>query len=150
MSTQNRIPTTVTSFLAQLPPDRRAEMKRVREVVRRHLPAGYEEVVTQNMLLYQVPLKRYADTYNRQPLCYAALASQKGHLTLHLMPVYGDSVQAKRLKEGFRRAGKKLDMGKACIRFQRADDLALDAIGDVVSSMPVERWIEVAESARRR
>ena len=55
MSTQNRVPTTVTSFLAQLPPDRRAEMKRVREVVRRHLPAGYEEVVTQNMLLYQVP-----------------------------------------------------------------------------------------------
>lgn len=150
MATKKSPGPTVTEFLAQLPDERRAEIKRVRDVVRRNIPKGYEEVVHSNMLMYQVPLKRYPDTYNGRPLCYLALASQKGYLTLHLMPVYGDRTQAQRLRQAFDAVGKKLDMGKACIRFKRADDLALDAIGKVVGSYPVDRWIEIAEWARRR
>jgi hypothetical protein len=142
--------TTVDDFLAGLPPDRRREVERVRRVLRQHLPDGYEEAVSKNMLVYQVPLARYADTYNGQPLWYAALASEKSYLSLHLMPVYGDSAQAKRLEDGFRRAGKKLDMGKACIRFRTAEDLALDVIGDIVAAIPVDRWVAIAEAARRR
>jgi Domain of unknown function (DU1801) len=141
---------TVEEFLAQLPDERRAEIKRVRDIVRRNIPKGYEEAVTSRMLVYQVPLKRYPDTYNGHPLCYVALASQKNYLSLYLMPAYGDSTQARRLREGFKAAGKKLDMGKSCIRFKRADDLALDAIGEVVGSFPVDRWVEIAETARRR
>ncbi|HZM17481.1 MAG TPA: DUF1801 domain-containing protein [Candidatus Krumholzibacteria bacterium] len=140
----------VATFLAGLPPERRREAERVRDLVRRHLPAGYEEVVSKNMLVYQVPLERYSDTYNGQPLWYAALASEKSYLSLHLMPVYGDKGQAQRLEDGFRAAGKKLDMGKACIHFQAADDLALDVIGEVVGSTPVDRWVEIAATARRR
>ncbi len=141
---------TVADFLVKLPAARRAEVERVRDVVRRHLPAGYEEVVSKNMLVYQVPLKQYSNTYNRQPLWYVALASEKSYLSLHLMPVYGDPEQARRLKHGFKAAGKKLDMGKACIHFKAADDLALDVIGQVVASTPLERWVQIAETARRR
>jgi hypothetical protein len=141
---------TVSKFLAALPVDRRADVDRVRAVIRRHLPAGYEEVVSKSMLVYQVPFKRYSDTYNGQPLWYAALASGKSYLSLHLMPIYGDKALARRLDEGFKAAGKKLNVGKACVRFARADDLALDVIGEIVAAIPVDRWVEIAKSAKQR
>jgi hypothetical protein len=143
-------PSTVKALLASLPAERRRTMERVRDVVRRHLAAGYEEVVCKNTIVYQVPLARYPDTYNGRPLWYAALASEKKYVSLHLMPVYGDPASAKRLKDGFRAAGKKLDMGKACIHFNTPDDLALDVIGEIVASVPMDRWIEIAKAARRR
>ena len=141
---------TVSAFLAQLPAERRREVDRLRSLIRKHLPAGYEEAIAMNMLVYQVPLARYPDTYNKHPLMYVALASQKSYLSLHLMSIYGDATQAKQLEARFRAAGKKLDKGKACIRFKTTDDLELDAIADVVAAMPMERWIEIAQAARRR
>jgi hypothetical protein len=140
---------TVSKFLAALPPERRADVERVRSVIRRHLPKGYEEVVSKNMLIYQVPFERYSDTYNGHPLWYAALASQKSYLSLHLMPIYGDKTLALRLDDGFRAAGKKVNRGKACIRFVKADDLALDVIGELVGALSVDRWVEIAKSSKR-
>lgn len=140
----------VTAFIAKLPAERRPSVERVRDVVRRHLPAGYQEVVSRNMLVYQVPLKRYSDTYNGHPLWYVALASEKSYLSLHLMAVYADAARAQRLRDGFHAAGKKLDMGKACVHFRTADDLPLDVIGELVGSVSVDRWVEIAQRARRR
>ena len=145
-----KVSSAISSFLANLPAERRREVERVREAVRRYLPAGYEEVISKNMLVYQVPLERYADTYNGHPLWYVALASEKSYLSLHLMSIYGDRALAQRLADGFRAAGKKLDMGKACIRFQTADDLPLDVIGQIVARIPPDRWVQIAQTARRR
>ena len=142
-------PASVEEYLASLPADRRGEVERVRRVVKQNLPAGYEEAIGFGMICYSVPLGAYRDTYNKHPLMYAALASQKNYLSLYLMPVYPDSALDKRLRDAFAAAGKRLDMGKSCIRFKRADDLPLDAIGDVVASVPMERWIEIAKSVRR-
>ncbi len=141
---------TVAEFLGSLPVDRQTTVEAVRAVIRRHLPQGYEEVVAKNMLVYQVPLSRYADTYNGHPLWYVALASEKSYLSLHLMPVYGSAIYAERLAEGFRKEGKRLDMGKACVRFRKIEDLALAPIGEIVESVPVDRWVEIAKSARSR
>lgn len=141
---------SVADVLAQVPAPRRAELARVRKVIRKHLPKGYEEVVCKGMIVYQVPLERYPDTYNGQASWYAALAAQKNYLTLHLMGVYGSKQLAAKLVAGFKAAGKKLDMGKACIRFQEADDLALDVVGDIVASVPLDKWVEAAKAARRR
>lgn len=141
---------TIAEFLQKLPDDRRAQLERVRDVVRRHLPSGYEEAFSRGMLVYQVPLARYPDTYNGHPLWYVALASEKSYMSLHLMPVYASPTHAKRLADGFTAAGKKPNMGKACVRFKAADDLPLDTIGEIVGSIPVERWIEFARGARRR
>lgn len=140
----------VAAYLARLPEDRRRELEIVREVIRRRLPSGYEEALAGNTLVYQVPLSRYPDTYNGHPLWYAALASQKTYLSLYLMAPYGDAGLAARLRDGFKAAGKKLDMGKSCVRFRRAADLALDVVGDVVGAVPVDRWVAIAQSARRR
>ena len=127
-----KVSSAISSFLANLPAERRREVERVREAVRRYLPAGY------------------ADTYNGHPLWYVALASEKSYLSLHLVPVYGDRALAQRLADGLRAAGKKLDMGKACIRFQTADDLPLDVIGQIVARIPPDRWVQIAQAARRR
>jgi hypothetical protein len=140
----------VIDFLARLPDVRRKELQIVRSVLRKHLPAGYEETLTKGMIVYEVPLRRYADTYNGHPLWYAVLGSGKNYLTLYLMPVYGSPVLAGRLRDGFKAAGKKLDMGKACIRFRAADDLALDTVGEIVASTPLERFVSMVKAAQRR
>jgi uncharacterized protein YdhG (YjbR/CyaY superfamily) len=141
---------TPASYLKALPPERRRELARVRQVLKKRMPDGYRETMNWGMIAYEVPLKRYPDTYNSQPLCYAGLAAQKNHMSLYLMPVYGDPKAAARLKDAFKAAGKKLDMGKSCIRFKRADDLPLEAIGDLVAAVPVDAFIKYAEAARRR
>lgn len=139
---------TVTEFLKSLPPERRREMTRVRTAIRKHLPKGYQEVVEGKIIAYQVPLDRA--NHRGRALWFAALAAPKTYLTLHLMPVYASPALLARLKAGFRAAGKKLDIGKACIRYQRAEDLDLKSIGEVVASLPMEQWIAVATAAWKR
>ena len=139
---------TVSEYLDELPPDRRAELTRVRQVVRKRLPKGYVEAMNWGMITYEVPLSRYPESPNGKPLCFAGLASQKNHLSLYLMPI--DATSLAQLKAAFKKAGKKLDMGKSCIRFKRADDLPLDAIGDLVAAVPVQKFIDYVETARRR
>lgn len=140
--------TRPSSVLERLPGDRRAAMARVLEVIRAHLPPGYEEATASGMIVHQVPLSRYADTYNGQPLWYCAVGSHKNYMSLYLMPAYGSAALAQRLRDGFRAAGKKLDMGKSCIRFHSPDDLALDVIGEIVGAVPLERWVAIAQAAR--
>lgn len=140
--------TTISTFLATLPVERRHEVRRVREEIRRYLPAGCEEVVSKNMLVYQVPLDRDSDTYNGHPLWDVALASGQSYLSLHLMPLYGNKGLARRLMDGFRAAGRKPDLGKACIRRKTTDDLAFDGVGQIVATIPPDRWVQVAQAAR--
>lgn len=141
---------TVDEYLAELPEDRRAAILEVREVVLRNLPAGYVEAMNWGLISYEIPLERYPRTYNRQPLTYAALGSQKNYCAVYLMGVYGDGEQARRFREAFEQAGKKLDMGKSCVRFRRADDLALDAVGTVIASTTPEQYIALYEKSRDR
>ncbi len=132
------------------PIDRAAEFARVSDVVRKHLPAGYVERAGRSMMVWEVPLSVYPDTYNKHALWYAALAEQKNYLSLHLLGAYGSPALTKKLVDGFKSAGKRLDMGKACIRFKRADDLALDAIGEVVAALPMDRYVAMAKSWRSK
>ena len=138
---------TVADYLAELPPERRDVMSRVRDAVRKGVPGGYEEHMGWGMITWSIPLSTFPDTYNGQPLCIAALGSQKNHCSLYLMGPYGNPVQLKKLQEGFREAGKKLDMGKSCVRFKSADDLPLDVIAEVLASTPPAKLIEWHEMA---
>lgn len=122
----------------------------MRAVVRKNLPRGYEETLAKGVIVFAVPLRVYPDTYNGQALWYVAMAAQKNYLTLYLMNTYAHAPLAQRLRDGFAAAGKKLDMGKACIRFQNADDLALDTIGEIVASTPLEKYVAIARAVQRR
>lgn len=141
---------TVEQYLQELPEDRRAVVSAVREVIVRNLPAGYREGVGYGMIGYTIPLDDYPDTYNGQPLSYAGLAAQKNHYALYLTTVYSDPAQEQWLRDEFARAGKKLDMGKSCVRFKRLDDLPLDAIGKVIASTPPGEFISLYERARKQ
>jgi hypothetical protein len=141
---------TVSAYLKELPADRRRVVSAVRDVVLRHLPKGYRESMRFGMISYEVPLETFPETYNGQPLTYAGLAAQKSHYALYLMGAYADPKVEKALASGFRKRGRKLDMGKSCLRFRQLDDLPLDVIGSVVASMPVERMIALAEKSRTK
>lgn len=140
---------TVAAYLDEQPPERRAELEKVLRVVRKHMPKGYTEGMGWGMIGWVVPLSVVADTYNGQPLCYAGLAAQKNYFTLHLMSVYMDPGRLEELEQAFTAAGKKLDMGKACIHFKRADDLPLDAIGRIIAGVPMAEFARAAEAARK-
>ena len=140
---------TVDEFLAELPEDRRAVIAAVRKAIVRHLPRGYEEQVG-GMLNYVIPLARYPKTYNKQPLMYAALASQKNHMALYLTSVYGTPGGEAAFRKAYEATGKKLDMGKSCVRFKRLEDVALDVIGKTIGATPVEEFIEIYEKSRSK
>ena len=120
-------------------------MSKLRSVVKKHLPRGYQETLSYGMIAYGIPLKRYPDTYNKQPLCYAAIAAQKNYFAIYLMAGYTSSRSRALLEEGFRKAGKKLDMGKSCIRFRKLEDLPLDTIGRAVASVTPAQYIKLYE-----
>lgn len=125
---------TIKEYLEELPEDRRAVVSAVRKLVNRHLQPGFVEALQYGMLAWAVPLEQSGPTYNGQPLCGIALAAQKNSISLYLMSVYGSEVLRAEFERGFREAGKRLDMGKSCVRFRALDDLALDAVERAVRS----------------
>jgi hypothetical protein len=123
---------------------------KVREVVNANLPKGYSEDISLGMITWQVPLAKFPSTYNGQPLCYAGLAAQKNHNALYLMGPYGDPRQIDLLEKEFKKHGKKLDMGKSCLRFKDLDDLPLDVIGKVIKSTPPSALIAMHDAAHAK
>ncbi len=141
---------TVEAYLEELPPDRRGVISAVRDVVCRNLPKGYRETMNWGMISYEVPLERYPNTYNGQPLMYAALAAQKNHYALYLMGLYPEAAESGWFREEFTKAGKKLDMGKSCVRFRKLADLPLDTIAKAIAMVPPEQFFEIMEKSRNR
>jgi hypothetical protein len=141
---------TVEDYLDQLPEDRRAAISAVRHVILKNLPKGYEEVMNWGMITYQIPFERYPNTYNGQPLCYAALASQKNHMAVYLMCVYGSKENDAWFREEFKKAGKKLDMGKSCVRFKKLENLPLAVIGKAIKKVSPKAYIKHYEASRNR
>lgn len=141
---------TVDEYLEELEPDRRRDIETVRQVILENLPEGYEEAMNWGMISYQVPLQRYPDTYNGQPLMYAALASQKHHMAVYLTAVYADDDTREEFLEAYRATGKKPDVGKSCVRFKTLDDLPLELIGETIAGVEVDGFITGIESARAK
>lgn len=141
---------TVEEYLGELSAERREAMEAVREVALANLPEGYAEAMNWGMISWEVPLERYPNTYNKQPLMYAALASQKNYMSLYLMCVYSHDDDRTWFEERFRASGKKLDMGKSCVRFRRVEDLPMDLIAETIASTSVDEYIRRYEAARHR
>lgn len=140
---------TAEQYLSELPEDRREVLSQVREVILANLPSGYRESMNWGMISYEVPMEVYPNTYNGQPLGYAALAAQKNYFALYLMGPYLDAAQDEWLREEFRKAGKKLDMGKSCLRFKKLEDLPLDVIARAIAATPLDQFIRQYERSRK-
>ncbi len=140
---------TVDQYLADLPDDRREALQAVRAVVLKNLPKGYEEGMQYGMIGYFVPHSVYPPGYHcdpKQPLPFAGLASQKNHMSIYLMCIYGDEEQQAWFRDAWAASGKKLDMGKSCVRFKKLDDVPLKVIGEAIRRVPAKKFIDHYES----
>ena len=144
---------TVAAYLAELPVDRREALQAVRATILKNLPAGYEEGMQYGMIGYFVPHRVYPPGYHcdpKQPVPFASLGAQKNHMAIYLMCIYSDPEHEKWFRDAWRKTGKKLDMGKSCVRFKKLQDLSLPLIGQAIRRVPVKRFIERYESAINR
>lgn len=132
---------TVEEYLGALAEDQRAVLSAVRAVINAHLPEGYVETMDWGVIAWNVPLEIEPDTYNGKPLCYAALAAQKQHLSVYLMGLYSDGPELEWFRQQYADRGLKLDMGKSCVRFKRLADLPTDVLGEVIGMIPVDEFV---------
>jgi hypothetical protein len=145
--------TTVREYLAGLPDDRRAAIEVVRKVILKNLPKGYEETIQYGMIGYVVPHRIWPAGYHcdpKLPLPFAALASQKNYMSLYLSCVYGDRETESWFRSAYEAAGKRLDMGKSCVRFKRLEDLPLDVVGKAIARVPVKVFLEQYQASLAR
>ena len=137
--------TTVADYLASLPADRRAEVARVRALVNTHIDPAIQEGMLYGMITWSVPHAVFPAGYHvdpKTPLPFAALASQKHHMSLYLMTAYGEGSTGEAwIRTHWPKTAKKLDMGKSCIRFKKADDLALDVVAEAIARVPVQEHL---------
>ncbi len=150
---------TVKEYLDSIPEDRRTAVSSVRDVILKNLDKKYAEGMTYGMIGYFVPHSIFPAGYHcdpRQPLPFAALASQKNYMSLYLMGVYCgcDGIEdetctpdAKWFQEAWKKTGKKLDMGKCCIRFKKLEDVALDVVGEAIRRIPADTYIKMYEAS---
>jgi hypothetical protein len=132
----------VDDYIDSLPEDRRVAIRCVRELVNSRIPPGYEEGLQYGMISWFVPFTTLAETYNNEPLCVASLGSQKNYMSLYLMSVYADPALRKWFESAYKKSGKKLDIGKSCVRFKTVEALPLDVIGDAVARVSVDKYVE--------
>ncbi len=143
---------TVKEYLVSLPQDKRTSIEAVRKVILKNLPKGYKETMQYGMISYVVPLTMYKEGYlgkKDTPLPYISLASQKNYFALYMLNIYGDKKAENWFKVSYKETGKKLDMGKSCIRFKKSDDLPLDVIGKAVAYTPVKTHIQHYVESRK-
>lgn len=140
---------TVAEYLAALPADRHSALSAVRKAINDNLPKGYEEGMQFGMIGWYVPLSTYPSDYApRQPLPLIGLASQKTGMVLHCIGLYMNPTLCRWFTTEYQKSGKKLDMGKGCVRFKKLDDLPLDVIGRLVARTPVDDYIANFEAAK--
>ncbi len=140
---------SVDEYVGEQPEEKRKTLSKVRKLVLGNLPKGYHETMNWGMITYEIPLEKYPDTYNGKPLGYVAIASQKNYFALYLMSVYQSPGQLELLKEGFEKEGKKLDMGKSCLRFKSFGDLPQKVLGKIIASTPPAKYIKLYQASKR-
>ena len=135
--------------MAALPEDRLEAITAIREVILKNLHKGYEEGMQWGMPSYFVPLSAYPAGYNcqpDQPLPFVGFASQKNHMVFYGFCIYMDEELKNRFVADWKKSGKKLDMGKSCVRFKKLEDVPLKVIGDAVKRVPMKKYIKQYEA----
>src|SRR5258708_36094245 len=139
---------TSAQYIASLPAERAKTIATVRALVNKHIPRGYDECLVWGTIGWTIPQSRYPDTYNQQPICYVALASQKNYCSLYLMGAFWSASQLEHLKAAFAAAGEKLDMGKCCVHFEGPGDFPVGAILRLISGNLSAKGIGICETTR--
>lgn len=141
---------SVDTYMSELPEERKAPMQCLREVFKANLPEGFTEEMSYGMIGYVVPHSIYPKGYHcspELPLPFVNIASQKNFIAVYHMGIYSDEKLLNWFVEEFPKHSKaKLDMGKSCIRFKKMDQIPYDLIGELLTKMTVNQWIERYDS----
>ena len=141
---------TVDQYVAELPPERQAVIEPLRQIFKRQLPKGFEEVMSYGMIGWVVPHKLYPAGYHcdpKLPLPFLAVASQKNFITVYHMGLYADPELLDWFKQAHAKASpKKLDLGKSCIRYKKPDDVPVALLGELATRMSPQQWIQLYEA----
>jgi uncharacterized protein YdhG (YjbR/CyaY superfamily) len=142
---------TVQEYIEAVPEDRKSVIEKLREVILANLPEGFEEQISYGMISYVVPLSRYPQGYHvkkDEPLPFLALASQKNHVAVYHLGLYGNqALEAWFVKAYAQRVPTKLDMGKSCIRFKNPNHIPYDLIAELCQKITVDDYIHSYEQA---
>lgn len=142
---------TVNDYLAELPEERQKAIDKLRKIIKKNMPKGFQETMNYGMIGYVVPHSKYPNGYHcnpKDPLPFMNIASQKNSINVYHMGIYGDPRLLKWFTEAHAKASpKKLDMGKSCVRYKNPDDIPYELIGELASKITPEKWIEMYESA---
>ena len=141
--------TTVADYIEELPEDRKVAIKELRKVILKNLPKGFKEEMSYGMMGYVVPHSKYPAGYHcnpKLPLPFMNIASQKNFIAIYHMGIYADQKLLKWFTEEYpKHITTKLDMGKGCMRFKKLDQIPYKFIGELVSKITPEKWIEMYE-----
>jgi hypothetical protein len=132
---------TVAAWLAGLPAEKRVVAVAARKFVHEHIPKDYAEFIGWGGINWGIPLSEFSNTYNGHPLSYVVLAPNKNNFSLHLLGAYFDPKKTAFMKEEFKKAGKRFDMGMGCLRFKRMDDLELNSLGKVIGAVSKAQFL---------
>ena len=139
---------TVEQYLGELPDDRREAIVEVRAEILANLPDEIVETMAWGMIAYEIPLEIFPDTYNKKPLLYAALASQKNHMAVYLHSIYTNEDDAEWFQQAYVATGKKLDMGKSCVRFKKLDQVPVELIGEAIARVSIEQFLDYYNASK--
>lgn len=146
--------TTVEAYIAELPEDRQKMINEFRKVIKKNLPKGFQECMNYGMIGWVVPHSKYPGGYHcnpKDPLPFMGLASQKNSVNFYHMGIYGDPKLLKWFTDEHAKASpKKLDMGKSCVRYKKAEDMPLKLIGELAAKISVDEWIARYEKMLKR
>ena len=134
---------SVSEYINSLPEERKQAIQKVRKVILDNLPNGIEENMNWGMISYEIPLSIHPDTYNKQPLMFAALASQKNHMAVYLSGIYSYDKLREQFIDDYKKTGKRMDMGKSCVRFRKVEELPLELVGKAISASSIEDFINI-------
>jgi len=145
---------TVEEYIEQLPDDRKAIIEKLRKVIKKNLPKGFKEEMGYGMMGYVVPHTLYPSGYHcnpKLPLPFMGMASQKNNISVYHMGLYADATLMQWFTAAHAKASaKKLDMGKSCIRYKKAEDIPFELIGELCTKLTPQQWIDLYEKAFRK
>lgn len=144
---------TVEEYIDSLPDERKKAIIAIRREILNNLPKGFEETMQYGMISYVVPHKLYPAGYHTNPkdaLPFMSIASQKNHIAVYHMAVYGGALHDWFINAWTKATDKKLDMGKSCIRFRKAEDVPVKLIGELAAKMTPKQWVESYERSLKK
>lgn len=144
-------PATVAQYLKELPEDRRETIQAIRETILKNLDKGFQETMANDTISYSVPHSIYPHGYHcnpKQPLPFAAIGNQKGGVSIHLFCIYGDDLRKAEFQEAWKKTGKKLDMGAACVRVKKLEDVPLAVLGKTIKKIKLKDFVARYDAMR--